>query len=69
MDEMLNYIFGELRSGKEMIKRQGVANKRLSLLIVASSIYSMVLALNYHEQSKRIDALSEEIKELRKKEV
>lgn len=74
MDEMMSYIFGDLRTTKNALKyidrtlrRQKATNRRLALLILATATYAVVAEFCHQEQRKRIEELDAEIEELRKK--
>lgn len=76
MDEMMNYIFGDLRSTKgalkaigRTLKRQRATNQRLGLLVAALSVYAVVAEFHHQDQNAKIKALQAEIEELREKGV
>lgn len=72
MEEMIGYIFNEMQSSrcalesvKKTLRRQKLVNRRLTAILFASTIYAVVVGLQYHEQHRRIEELNDEIEELR----
>ena len=75
MDEMMGYIFGDLRATKSAIryidrqlKRQRGTNRRLGLLLLATVCYAVVTEIHYQEQKQEIRELQATIEVLRKGE-
>lgn len=75
MDEMMNYIFGSLRSSEVAIKHiqrilegQQRLNRNVVLCIWATTTYVVLTELNRREQNRKIEKLSNEIEELKRSE-
>lgn len=75
MDEMMGYIFGDLRATKSAIryidrqlKRQRGTNRRLGLLLLATAAYAVVTEIHHQEQKQEIQELQATIEVLRKGE-
>jgi len=74
MDEMINYIFGslkrsesELRHLRKTLKNQMNINRRFSAFALAATGYVILLEISSREQNKKIEKLSAELKELKRK--
>lgn len=75
MDEMMGYIFGDLRATKgairyidRQLKRQRGTNRRLGLLLLATVAYAVVTEIHHQEQKQEIQELRATIEVLRKGE-
>lgn len=64
MEEMVRYIFNELQYCNSALKRQRKINCKFGMLIFATGIYAAVMGLHCQEQTKRIDKLSDQIKQM-----
>lgn len=60
MDEMMRYIFSEL-------KYQNAAIRRLKTVAVLAAVYSVATTYHAWKEKKTIERLEAEVKELRKK--
>lgn len=72
MNEMIGYIFGslhaseiEIKSIKKILRNQAKANNRFAFYILLTAICMTVAEIHNQEQNKKIEELSEEIKELK----
>lgn len=75
MCEMLGYIFGSLRSSETAIKgirvtlkHQSRFNRNVGLWACAMTAYAVTNEIDRKKQNKKIEELSNEIKELRRPE-
>ncbi|MBS6180530.1 MAG: hypothetical protein KH921_07055 [Erysipelotrichaceae bacterium] len=75
MGEMMNYIFGSLRSSEAAIKhiqrslkRQQRFNRNIILCTWAMTTYVILTELDRREQNRKIEKLSNEIEELNSSE-
>ena len=75
MCEMLGYIFGSLRSSETAIKgirvtlkHQSRFNRNVGLWACAMTAYMVTNEIDRKKQNKKIEELSNEIKELRRLE-
>ena len=74
MDEMMGYIFGDLRATKgalryidRQLKHQRGTNRRLGVLLFATIAYAVVTEIHHQEQKQEINELKAMIEELRAK--
>lgn len=72
MNEMIGYIFGSLRTSeieiknvKKILRSQAKINNRFALYVLLTSICMTVVEIHIQDQNKKIEELSEEIKELK----
>lgn len=73
MDEMIGYIFGSLKSSEDAVKRinktlchQAKINQTRTLFTFAVTVYIVAAELHNYERNKKIEELSNEIKELKR---
>lgn len=73
MPEMISYIFGSLRNSEEAIKNinktlkaQNKINKTVVAFSLATVTYMVIADIQYREQQAKIDALTKEVKALKR---
>lgn len=72
MEEMIWSMFKDAQDYKlttadiyRRLKRQRRVNRKLTILALTATVYSIMVAVNYKEVRKMIDELKDEVKELR----
>lgn len=75
MCEVFGYIFSSLRSSEKAVqsiqrtlKHQRSFNRNVSVLAIAMTAYAVTNEIDRKKQNKKIEELSNEIKELRRPE-
>lgn len=73
MVEMISYIFGSLRTSENSLKQINMAlrkqakfNRAVTTFALVTAVYAITVELYSLEQNKKIEKLSNEIKELKR---
>ena len=75
MDEMIGYIFSNLKTSEYSVKNitkvlesQKRFNQRVVTFAFLAAVYAVLANINAQEQNKKIEKLSSEIKKLKRSE-
>lgn len=73
MVEMINYVFDSLQAStdavkgiKKTLRNQMIFNKRLTVLAVVITSYTIATEIKIYEQNKKLEELGKEIEELKR---